>query len=69
MRGIYSFLRDVTIEQGGKLQVIVVGHARLDELDWFSDVLVEDWKSDRTGLVPEHWIDEQTETADAPESG
>jgi hypothetical protein len=63
---IYSFLRDLTIEQDGKLQIIVVGHARHEDVDWFSDVLVEDWKTDGSGLVTERWIDEQT--GDTPES-
>jgi hypothetical protein len=44
------------VRLGGKLHIIVVGHARLDELDRFSDAVVEDWKTEAAGLVPQAWI-------------
>jgi hypothetical protein len=58
VRSIYSFLHTVTTRLNGQLQVIVVGHAKLDELDWFDDAMVEDWKSEESGLVPRAWLEE-----------
>lgn len=59
VRAIYTFLHDLTVELDGQLQIIVVGHARLDELEWFSDVIVEDWKNETAGLVPWEWMNQE----------
>lgn len=52
---IYSFLHDLVIELDGRLQVIVVGHAKLDD-DWFEDATVENWKRPEAGLMPAEWV-------------
>jgi hypothetical protein len=57
VRSIYSFLHQITTQLGGQLQVIVVGHAKLDDLDWFADAMVEDWKNEHSGLVPQSWLE------------
>ena len=56
MRALYGFIQRVVRELNGKLQVIVVGHADLADLDWFEDARVEDWKVESAGLVPQSWL-------------
>jgi hypothetical protein len=57
VRRLYGFLHRVTEDLDGQMQIIVVGHARLDELEWFNDALVEDWKREGAGLVPREWFE------------
>jgi hypothetical protein len=55
VRRIYTFLRDLTTDLGGRLQIIVVGHAKLDD-EWFEDMMVENWKTPDSGLLPNEWL-------------
>ena len=52
---IYRFIADRVTDLKGKLQVIVVDHADLNE-DWFQKSIVEKWSVDGKKLVPDEWI-------------
>jgi len=41
---IFDFIREMVTEMGGKMQVIVVDHARLDS-DEFKAEIIDDWKT------------------------
>ena len=49
----YKFIRERTEELGGKMQVIVVDHADLDDEDFRADI-IEDWRTE-DNLVPTSW--------------
>lgn len=49
-----SFFRKCVAELNGKMQVIVVDHARLDN-DTFKNETVEDWKDTGIKLIPVEW--------------
>lgn len=51
---VYDFIEQRVSECNGKLQVIVVDHARLDT-DYFKQDTVEDWRDDGKNLVPVEW--------------
>ena len=57
---IFAFIRKRVAELNGKMQVIVVDHARLDSDD-FREETIEDWKNTGKKLVPVDWY-EETET-------
>jgi len=52
---IYKFLQERVLEEEGKLQIIVVDHARLDEKD-FAGSVVEEWGKEGPKLIPLDWI-------------
>ena len=54
---VYSFIQSRVEELGGKMQVIVVDHAKLDTDDFREDI-VEDWKAEEKYLIPKEWYTE-----------
>lgn len=56
---IYDFLRERVAEAKGKMQVIVVDHAKLDNPEFKAEI-IEDWKNTGQYLVPEEWIKDST---------
>ena len=56
---VFSFIRERVAELDGKMQVIVVDHAKLDD-DEFTAETVEDWKYTGKKLVPGDWYEETT---------
>ena len=56
---VYDFLRERVAEAKGKIQVIVVDHAKLDNPE-FKEGIIEDWKNTGQYLVPKEWIKEST---------
>ena len=54
---IFSFIRKRVAELDGKMQVIVVDHAKLEDDD-FTTETVEDWKYTGNKLVPTDWYEE-----------
>jgi predicted nucleic acid-binding Zn-ribbon protein len=54
---IFAFIRARVAEMNGKMQVIVVDHARLDNDD-FREETIEDWKNTGKKLVPVDWYEE-----------
>jgi hypothetical protein len=57
VRALYELIYRVVRDLNGALQLIVVGHANLEDLDWFEDARVEDWKAEGAGLVPASWLE------------
>ena len=51
---VFNFIRDRVAEMDGKMQVIVVDHAKLDDADFAAET-VEDWKYTGLKLVPPAW--------------
>lgn len=54
---VFSFIRDRVSELDGKMQVIVVDHAKLDDTEFVSET-VEDWKYTGLKLVPPDWYED-----------
>lgn len=54
---VFSFIRERVAELDGKMQVIVVDHAKLDDAVFTSET-VEDWKYTGVKLVPPEWYEE-----------
>ena len=54
---VFDFIRERVGELDGKMQVIVVDHAKLDD-DAFKAETVEDWKNTGLKLVPVDWYEE-----------
>ena len=54
---VFNFIRERVDELDGKLQVIVVDHAKLDS-DAFKAETIEDWKNTGVKLVPVDWYEE-----------
>ena len=54
---IFSFIRKRVAELDGKMQVIVVDHAKLEDDD-FTTETVEDWKYTGNKLVPTDWYEQ-----------
>ena len=54
---MFSFIRERVAELDGKMQVIVVDHAKLDDAVFTSET-VEDWKYTGVKLVPRDWYEE-----------
>lgn len=54
---IFDFIRKRVCELDGKMQVIVVDHAKLDD-DAFKAETIEDWKNTGVKLVPVDWYEE-----------
>ena len=54
---IFDFIRKRVRELDGKMQVIVVDHAKLDD-DAFKAETIEDWKNTGVKLVPVDWYEE-----------
>lgn len=55
VKNIYKFLNERVEEQHGKLQVIVVDHANLEE-KIFQDHIIENWHNSDSNLVPLTWV-------------
>lgn len=55
---IFSFIRKRVAELDGKMQVIVVDHAKLED-DAFIAETIEDWKYTGNKLVPSDWYEER----------
>lgn len=56
---IFDFIRKRILELNGKMQVIVVEHAKLDN-DAYKAEIIEDWKSTGKKLVPIEWYSGNT---------
>ena len=54
---VFDFIRERVDELDGKMQVIVVDHAKLDS-DEFKAETIEDWKNTGVKLVPVDWYEE-----------
>ena len=54
---VFSFIRERVAELDGKMQVIVVDHAKLDDAVFAAET-VEDWKYTGVKLVPPEWYEE-----------
>ena len=54
VESVYSFIRNRVLEANGKLQVIVVDHAKLENEKFKADT-VEEWRAPEDNLVPEDW--------------
>ena len=54
---VFDFIRKRVYELDGKMQVIVVDHAKLDD-DAFKAETIEDWKNTGVKLVPVDWYEE-----------
>lgn len=54
---VFKFIRERIAELDGKMQVIVVDHAKLDDAE-FSAETIEDWKYTGLKLVPTDWYEE-----------
>lgn len=52
---IYKFLQERVLKEKGKLQIIVVDHARLDEEN-FASSTVEEWGKEGPKLIPLDWL-------------
>ncbi len=57
VKRIYKFMFDRVEELDGKLQLIVMDHAEVDE-DWFNSSIRESWWEDNQALIPIDWITE-----------
>lgn len=57
---IFNFIRERILELNGKMQVIVVDHAKLDNEAYKAEI-IEDWKSTGKKLVPIDWYSENTD--------
>ena len=53
---VFSFIRERVTELDGKMQVIVVDHAKLDDDDFAAET-IEDWKYTGKKLVPADWYE------------
>ncbi len=51
---LYELIRNVTADQGGAFQTIVVGHWNPANVAWFPEVCVANWRGD--ALVPAEWL-------------
>ena len=56
----FDFIRRRTAELEGKMQIIVVDHAKLDNDDYKNEI-IEDWKNTGIKLVPVEWYSENNE--------
>lgn len=54
----FSFIRERVAELDGKMQVIVVDHAKLDDAEFIAET-IEDWKYTGLKLVPPDWYEEK----------
>jgi len=52
---IYDFISDCISILGGKMQIIIMDHAQLDEAS-FKDHVIESWWDEDKNLVPIDWI-------------
>ena len=53
---VFKFIRTRVSELDGKMQVIVVDHAKLDDDDFRSEI-IEDWKYTGKKLIPTSWYE------------
>lgn len=53
---IYDFISECVTAMNGKLQIIIVDHAQLDEPS-FTDHVIESWWDEDENLVPLNWIE------------
>ena len=63
VRKIYSFIHRTVSNLAGKMQVIIVDHAKLD-VDEFRNDTVEEWRDDQHFLVPPEWYQQSTPAED-----
>jgi hypothetical protein len=54
VRRMFRFVFDVVESLAGKMQVIIIEHAYLEE-DWFKEAVVERWRGGERKLIPESW--------------
>lgn len=54
---VFGFIRERVAELDGKMQVIVVDHAKLDDAEFVAET-IEDWKYTGLKLVPPDWYEE-----------
>ena len=54
VRTLYTFIKDITEQLAGAMQVIVVGHWNPAGVDWFRAARVENWRHGEA-LVPAEW--------------
>ena len=64
---VFSFIRNRVAELEGKLQVIVVDHAKLDDAEFTAET-IEDWKYTGIKLVPPDWYEEMGLDSEGNES-
>ena len=64
---VFSFIRNRVAELEGKMQVIVVDHAKLDDAEFTSET-IEDWKYTGIKLVPPDWYEERGLESEGNES-
>lgn len=57
VKKIFGFIRKRVAELDGKMQVIVVDHAKLEDDDFTAET-IEDWKYTGNKLVPADWYEE-----------
>ncbi len=55
---VFSFIRERVAALDGKMQVIVVDHAKLDDAEFIAET-IEDWKYTGLKLVPPDWYEEK----------
>lgn len=55
---VFNFIRKRVAELDGKMQVIVVDHAKLDDAEFASEI-IEDWKYTGMKLIPPDWYEDQ----------
>ncbi len=53
---VFNFIRERVTELDGKMQVIVVDHAKLDDTEYTAET-IEDWKYTGLKLVPSAWYE------------
>ena len=54
---VFKFIRERNAELDGKMQVIVVDHAKLEDAEYTAET-IEDWKYTGLKLVPTDWYEE-----------
>ena len=64
---VFSFIRNRVAELGGKMQVIVVDHAKLDDAEFTAET-IEDWKYTGIKLVPPDWYEDMELDSEGNES-
>lgn len=58
----FDFIRERVAELNGKMQVIVVDHAKLDDAGFIAET-IEDWKYTGKKLIPPEWYEKATLTS------
>ncbi|MBC9944759.1 DUF3732 domain-containing protein [Leucobacter sp. cx-328] len=66
VRAMLKTIADFSLAHAGKMQVIVIDHARYSD-DWFRDHVRHDWH-DGEKLIPEHWLQDTSNSAEPEEA-